>query len=403
VFGPIFFGAIMLLPLWLTLKQARQTNVANVIILDASGSPLGTRVKGIISGGIMGDASKTVLREISVAELPAAESLATKAVMAKEVQGYLVLEPKTLTDSTVRYAGRNASSPTDAGRIESAVRQGVMALRLEREGLDPSKVMALTRVRMRVNAEQITDRGRGGSGKVQFIFAAVVAFLLYMSILLYGQNVLRGVMEEKSTRVAEVVVSSVPTNTLLAGKVLGVCAVGVTQLFIWMASSYAMVKLRAPVMEKIGIPNAPLQLPEVSPGVIALLFVFFILGFTFYSSLYAAVGAMVNSEQEAQQAIQPLLMLVIASALMIQPVLINPASRLAQIASWLPFSAPIIMPLRLSLVPVPAIEIIGTIAGSILACVLAVWLASRIYRVGLLMYGKRPTLRELARWVRHAH
>ena len=403
VFGPIFFGAIMLLPLWLTLKQARKSNVANIIILDATGVQLGSRVKGVISGGIMGDASQTVVREIGVSELPAAESLATQAVMAKEVLGYLVLEPKTLTDSTVRYAGRNASSPTDAARVEGAVRQGVMALRLEREGLDPSKVMALTRVRMRVNAEQITDRGRGGSGKVQFIFAAVVAFLLYMSILLYGQNVLRGVMEEKSTRVAEVVVSSVSTNSLLAGKVLGVCAVGVLQLLIWMASSYAMVKLRAPVMAKMGIPNAPFSLPEVSPGVIALLFVFFILGFTFYSSLYAAVGAMVNSEQEAQQAAQPLIMLVIASALMIQPVLINPGSRLAQIASWLPFSAPIIMPLRLSLVPVPTIEIVGTIAGSVLSCVIAVWLASRIYRVGLLMYGKRPTLRELARWVRHAH
>jgi ABC-2 type transport system permease protein len=91
---------------------------------------------------------------------------------------------------------------------------------------------------------------------------------------------------------------------------------------------------------------------------------------------------------------------VIASALMIQPVLINPGSRLAQIASWLPFSAPIIMPLRLSLVQVPPIEIVGTIAGSLIACVLAVWLASRIYRVGLLMYGKRPSLRELGRWVR---
>ena len=403
VFGPIFFGMILLLPVWLTMKQARATNVSNILILDATGTELGNRVKGIVSGGIMGDASRTVLREIPLTELAAAESSATQAVMAKEVVGYLVLEPGTLTDSTVRYAGRNASSPTDAGRLESAVRQGIMALRLEREGLDASKVMALTRVRMRIQAEQITDRGRGGSGKVQFIFAAIVAFLLYTSILLYGQNVLRGVMEEKSTRVAEVVVSSVPTNTLLGGKVLGVCAVGLTQLVIWMMSSYLMVKLRAPVMAKMGIPNAPFALPEVSPGVVALLFVFFILGFTFYSSLYAAVGAMVNSEQEAQQAVQPLLFMVVASALMIQPVLINPSSRLAQIASWLPFSAPIIMPLRLSLVQVPTLEIIGTIAGSVISCVAAVWLASRIYRVGLLMYGKRPTLRELGRWIRHAH
>jgi ABC-2 type transport system permease protein len=403
VFGPIFFGLIILLPAWLSIRQARATNVSNILILDATGTELGNRVRGIVSGGIAGDPSKTVLRQITLPELAAAESSATRAVMAKEVLGYLVLEPRTLTDTTVRYAGRNASSPTDAARIESAVRQGLMALRLEREGLDPQKVMALTRVRMRIQAEQISDRGRGGSGKVQFIFAAVVAFLLYTSILLYGQNVLRGVMEEKSTRVAEVVVSSVPTNTLLGGKVLGVCAVGITQLVIWMASSWAMVQLRGPIMAKMGMPNPTFALPEVSIGMLALLIVFFILGFTFYSSLYAAVGAMVNSEQEAQQAVQPLLFMVIASALMIQPVLINPNSQLAQVASWLPFSAPIIMPLRLSLVPVPAVEIIGTIIGSVIACVLAVWLASRIYRVGLLMYGKRPTLRELGRWIRHAH
>ena len=403
IFGPIFFGAIMIVPIWLTMKQANKTSISNMIILDASGTELGARVKAIIGGGLMGNTSQTVLRVIPESEMPAAEKSATQAVMKKEVTGYLVLEPKTLTDTVVRYAGRNASSPTDIGRIESAVRQGVMALRLENEGLDPSRVMALTRVRMRMNTEQITDRGKGGSGKMQFIFAALVAFLLYTSILLYGQNVLRGVMEEKSTRVAEVVVSSVSTNILLAGKVLGVCAVGITQQIIWMLSTYTMIRLRAPIMARMGVPNAPLQLPEVSLGVIALLFVFFILGFTFYSSLYAAVGAMVNSEQEAQQAVQPLLMLVIASALMIQPVLINPGSRLAQIASWLPFSAPIIMPLRLSLVQVPTIEIVGTIAGSLLACILAVWLASRIYRVGLLMYGKRPTLRELGRWVRHAH
>jgi ABC-2 type transport system permease protein len=130
--------------------------------------------------------------------------------------------------------------------------------------------------------------------------------------------------------------------------------------------------------------------------------VFFILGYVFYSSLYAAAGAMVNSEQEAQQALTPVMLFVIASALLIQPVLLNPGSSLARVASIVPFSAPIIMPLRMSLVAVPPLDIALSVLGLVLACAAAVWLAGRIYRVGMLMYGKKPTLRELARWVRAA-
>jgi ABC-2 type transport system permease protein len=214
--------------------------------------------------------------------------------------------------------------------------------------------------------------------------------------------VLRGVLEEKTTRVAEVVVSSVQPETLLAGKVLGVGAVGLTQQILWVITTVIMFKLRGPLLEKFGINTMPFALPDISIGLALLLLLFFVLGFIFYSSLYAAVGASVNTEQEAQQAVQPMLILLVATAIFINPILLNPTSKLALVMSLLPFSAPIIMPLRLALGSVPWYELVGSLVGVALACWGSTWLAARIYRVGLLMYGKRPTLREMGRWISYS-
>jgi ABC-2 type transport system permease protein len=222
-----------------------------------------------------------------------------------------------------------------------------------------------------------------------------------MTILIHGQNVLRSVLEEKTTRVAEVVVASIRPEVLLAGKIIGVGGVAVTQIVTWMLASVLLVRARAPITAALGLPSIPFSLPSVTPGVLALLVVFFLLGFLLFAALYAIVGAMVTSEQEAQQAAQPLMLIVLSPLLLLQPILLNPQTQLAEIASMVPFAAPILMPLRLSLVPVPTSEIVISLVLSALACVAVMWLASRVYRVGILMYGKRATLREVARWVRH--
>ena len=402
IFGPVLLAALTILPALLSSRSRASADVANIVILDATGTNLGERVAARLGGGLTMDRPPTRVRAVELARLADAESTATREVMAKRARGYLVLDNFTVGGIAARYAGRNASSLLDVNRIESAVRQSVMALRLERAGIEPAQVRALSDMRLRLNAEQITDAGRGGSGTVGFFFAFGVAFLLYTSIMIYCQNVLRGVMEEKATRVAEVVISSVRPQALLAGKVIGVGAVGLTQQLIWIVTSVAMLKARAPLFAALHREAAPLQLPAVTPGVGALLVLFFLLGYTFYAALYAAVGAMVNSEQEAQQAAMPVVLLIVSSVIFMQPVLLNPTSTLAQVMSILPFSAPLIMPLRMAMVPVPPREIALAIAGVLVACVAAVWLASRIYRVGLLMYGKRPTVAELVRWVRYA-
>ena len=131
------------------------------------------------------------------------------------------------------------------------------------------------------------------------------------------------------------------------------------------------------------------------------LLLFFVLGFVFYSCLYAAVGSTVNSESEAQQAATPVVMLLVISAVIIQPVGLAPQSTLSVVMSMLPFSAPIIMPMRMSLVSVPAWQVAGSLLGMVLACLAAIWFSAKIYRVGLLMYGKRPSMGELLKWLRY--
>ena len=236
-----------------------------------------------------------------------------------------------------------------------------------------------------------------------------------MMIALYGQNILRGVMEEKTTRVAEVVVSSVSTDTLLAGKVFGVGLVAVTQVLAWVGLSAAMMFYLGPMLAARMGPGAgaaaasarglPMDsitgaLPTIGTSVMIL--GYFVLGFIFYASLFAAVGAMVSSQEDVQQASMPVMLMLISSIIFVQPVLLSPGSPFAKVMSIIPFTAPIIMPLRMSLVAVPWYELTASLGGVAIACFAAIWVSARIYRVGLLMYGKRPSFAELARWVRYA-
>ena len=421
VLGPVFLAALLFFPAWLAMRNAASAGTADIIILDATEVGLGERVRRSLrtAGPRAAEPAltgNTQLRVVAPAQLAAAESAATREVMQKKTQGYLVLDARAVRGDSAYYSGRNASSVGDTRRLENAVRQAALAVRLEREGLDPARIDAITQPRLRLGAERLSERGRGGSGQANAVFAVAVAFLLYTAILLYGQNVLRSVVDEKQSRVAEVVLSSMKPGTLLAGKVIGVGAVGITQQIIWLGATAYIGSWLAPFLARMqggrattagGVPAAggatvAAALPDVSLGSIGLILVFFVLGYLLYASLYAAVGSTVNSEQEAQQAVGPIMILVIGSAILIQPVMLNPTSGLARAASLVPFSAPIIMPLRMSLTTVPPVDVLLSVAGLVVACVGTVWIAARIYRVGLLMYGKRPTLREVIRWARYS-
>ncbi len=401
IFGPLFFGALMFLPAWMTTRSEASSDVARIRILDATGTNLGHLVATELNGGVVGDTSTQVL-PVSPSALAGAESTATRDVRQRAIKGYLVLDQGTLEGRGSRYAGLNATALADMRRIENAVSRELIGLELSRAGLSTVEADRVKRLRGGLRSERVSLTGRGGSGRVNIMFAMIVGILLYMTILMYGQNVLRGVIEEKQTRVAEVVISSVRPTTLLAGKVLGVGAVGLTQMGIWLVATFVMMRYRVPLMQAFGLQAAPLPMPSVTVGQVVVLLIFFLLGYTLYSALFAAVGAMVSSEQEAQQAQMPVVLMLVMSIMFLQPVLLDPDGQLAFTLGLIPVSSPIMMPLRMSTVDVPSWEIGLSILALVAGCYLAVYFAATVYRTGLLMHGKRVTFREVFRWIKAA-
>lgn len=403
--GPLFFGVIVIVPMVISSRTRPSPDLSHVIILDATGTQLGVRVAGDLAGGISAnEPSRAVVRAVKPSELAQAESTATHEVMRGEnpFMGYLVLDSATLDGQSERYAGRNGSALVDVKEIEDAVQRSLLSQRLEQEGLQASRIKALTKVNLNMKSERLTERGREAGGLASALFSYMLAFVLYMMLVIYGQQILRGVMEEKTSRVAEVVISSVSTDSLLAGKVIGVGAASPTQMVLWGLSSVLVYKIRGVILASFGVPNVQIPLPHIGILVALLLLVFFIVGFVFYAALFAAMGSTVTNEQDVQQASMPVMLLLIASIVFVQPILLDPTSTLSKVMSWLPFSAPILMPLRMTMIQISGLEIAGTLTGMLIGCALATLLAARIYRVGMLMYGKRPTFREMSRWVRRA-
>ena len=416
VFGPVFFAAIMVVPGLLTVRNMREAQVTDFRIIDATGTGLGgrvartlrdraerdpARVAAVTAGAALDSLADTQVIPTALSEVAAAESTATADVMAGVTRGYMVIDSATMsTNSKARYAGKNASSIGEMNQIEAALRAALVSQRLEAAGINSERADSLSRVRTDLQAERITSKGRGGSGLVSAIFGFVIAFLLYMMIILYGQNILRGVLEEKTTRVAEVVISSISPETLLAGKVIGVGAVGLTQQLIWLAFAVGVGTYGMGMAAATG--QMTFTLPHVTALQLVALVLYFLLGYTFYAALFAAVGAMCSSQEEATQASQPVMMLLVASIIMVQPIMTNPTGTLGTVMSLLPFSSPIIMPLVMSGTQIPAWQLATSLAGLVVACIGSIWVSARIYRVGLLMTGKRPTMKELMRWIRYA-
>ena len=232
VLGPVFLAAIAIGPTLLASRTRASSNLANVLVLDATGADLGPRVAQALAKADS-TGPRPQVEQVAPAHLQAAADSATTVVMHHGLQGYLVLDDSALTGASVRYAGRNATSLADIATLKTTLQRTLLDMRLERAGINADSVAKLTGVKFDLRTDKITDKGlESGGGMSGILFGYAVAFLLYMMIALYGQNMLRGVLEEKTTRVAEVVISSVKPDQLLAGKILGIGAVALTQVAV---------------------------------------------------------------------------------------------------------------------------------------------------------------------------
>jgi ABC-2 type transport system permease protein len=327
------------------------------------------------------------------------ESLA-KRVLDKSVDAWIRITPGVLTGDPVEYHGRSVSNFMTQGNLERRLSDAVRRVRLADAGLDADKIGDLSApVNLRtIRVSKEGSRAEGGAGG---FFAAYLLFLmLFLAILIWGQQVMTGVLEEKGSRVVEVLVSSVKPFELMMGKLSGICLVGLTQFAIWLLT---LVVVSAPgVVAALGTMPDELKLPSLSPASALHFLLFFILGFMVYASFYAALGAAFNNLQEAQQVAGTMSILFAIPAVVMPMVINSPSSTISMVMSLIPLFSPILMPLRIFVETPPVWQIAIAYVLTIGFLFLMVWFCSRIYRVGILMYGKKPTIPELLRWVRYS-
>lgn len=393
VLGPAFMVSVVALPALVDGGEGSK----RIVIADRGAGEFGRRLAGEF-GSLSGWHSGWIA--VAAPRAGVVYDSLSGLVRGGSVDGFLIVDGTSVESGTIEYRGRNAASPSAMRELRGVLRQAVVSERLQRAGVNPQLVAEAAR-EVSITTVQVSKRGRRqASGEATFVFGYAIVFVLYLALIVYGQSVLRSVVAEKTTRIAEVLVSSMRASELMAGKVIGVGSVGLFQLGIWTATGWALYRFHASLGERLGVEGlAAATFPTISLGTLTVVFVYFVLGYFLYAALYAAVGAMVTTEQEAQQAQMPVTLLLVVGLIMFPAVMNDPVSRVAQVLSLIPFTAPIIMPLRWVVTSVPPTELAASVTSLFLGTGALVWLAARIYRVGILMYGKRATLREVARWV----
>ena len=393
VLGPLFFGAIFILPTLLTGKGG----VKHIVVIDGTTSTFGAQLTERLD-------RESLFVAVRIPASPKAVDSLTAAVDTKQIDGFLIVGDAAVDSGKVMYRASNVSSFVTIGTLDRVISEMVNATRLEREGVNPNLV-AKARIRVDLDSKKIAGgKATGESAAQSFSLAYFMGIILYMAILLYGINVMSSVLEEKTTKIIEVLVSSLRPFQLMLGKVLGVGAVSIFQFLIWAASARLLISQRRHLLGERGLGEGSqvFQLPHVSGATAAVFIAYFLGGFLLYSSMFAAVGAMSSNEQEARQAQQPVTMLLIASFISMFAMLNDPGSTLSVTLSMIPFSSPIAMPVRWAAGNLPFREVALSLGILFVSIMAVTWVAARIYRVGILMTGKRPNLKELVRWVRTA-
>lgn len=332
-----------------------------------------------------------------------------RKILNEEIDGYIYIPEDVIESREVKYAARNVSNFEEQNRFTNALSRIVTNIRLENLGLSAEEIrreMALGRIRL--NTPQVTERGEvESSGGVNFAVAYVLTYLLLLTLMIYGQMVMRSVIEEKTQRITETIVSSVKPFELMAGKITGICGLGITQLAVWGFIILIPIVYGESIINRFAPEAADIirliHLIHFSGTTFVFFIIFFILGFVLYASMYAAIGAIVNTEDEAQQLQFLIILPIIIQYMLFFMIIQRPESNMAYWMSIIPFSASILMTARLSVME-PQIPdgLYLSVFLMIITVVLMVMLVSKIYRVGILMYGKRPSIKELIKWVRYS-
>ena len=401
---PLFILALFVVPVMLIfLKSDKSKQIA---VIDQTGevfdslqavldkrNETGQRLYNLIEHRVRPEKLETEKKFLSV------------GVDRGEWDGYILIPASVFEGSTVEYYSKNVSNEFEARELEDAIANLVTDKRIEHSGLDAGQVrrivapITLNTFRVKAGGEEEKDPG------FSFMIAFFLGFFIYIAMFIYGAMVLRSVIEEKTSRVIESVISSVKPFHLMAGKIFGVGAVGLTQFLIWATVigllSFNNLRLAALfASDPAGLQNQ--ALPAVSLVTLGFFVLFFVLGYFLYSTLYAGIGAMVNSDEEAQQVMLPIGLMIAVPIVMMMYIVVNPSSPTSIVMSMVPFFAPIIMLARIAVETPPFWQIALCLVLMVATIFGMIWIVGRIFRVGVLMYGKRPTLPEIIKWIRYA-
>ena len=395
---PLLLGGLMLFPAFMsTITSEAQRKVA-VVDLKGNIYPSFTQALDI---PIKGGKKKFLLEKVAadVIMLPQVKERLTQRVESEELDAYIIIPSDVIAEGKAEYYARNVGNIDEIDSISKALNKVVVEERLNQEGLDPLQINRLIK-RVELKTVKIVKGEEKAGGFVsEYIGTLIFVMILYMTILMYGQSIMRGVIEEKSSRVVEVLLSSVTPFQLMFGKIMGIGAVGLTQYFIWGAVILGIGGYGQSFAAQMGSELGQIEI--LSPATIFFFIIFFILGWLLFATMYAAVGAICNTDQEAQQAQFPIIMFLLLPILLMMYIVGNPNSGMTTILSLIPFFTPMLMFMRINLVMPPIWQIGLSIVLLVVAILLMTKLAAKIFRIGILMYGKRPSLVEIVTWMKY--
>ena len=414
--GPILIAGIMILPIWLSLEENK---AQRIIVVDETE---------------LFRKSLQSTRNVNFINIASTQEQGEMMLTQGEYTGMLYI-PKNFTKAnSVIFKYKKVPDNTLLENIQKKIEEKYFELTLQANNI-PDSVIHVSKTSVKLTRQKLKDDGKSVDNayelksKTGFIMAGII----YFFILFYGVQIMRGVMEEKSNRIIEVIVSSVKPFQLLIGKIIGIALVGLTQFLLWVLltigitltlnntvfkeiiSDAQLQKENMELIEKQGVESnfAEIKAPETDIDLIKdrqsladipflkiiISFGFYFLGgYLLYGALYAAFGAAVDSETDTQQFILPLTIPVIVSFILAQYVTANPHGTLAVWLSIIPFTSPIIMMVRMPFDP-PAWQIAISVLSLIAGFILTTWMAAKIYRTGILLYGKKPSWKEIRKWL----
>ena len=413
ILSPIIVIAIIAIVAY--LSQLNNDKIRTISILDESGLLVDVfkdseHIKYIVLNGKTLDEAKDIVEQ------------------ANQFGLLYVAKSKNIEELSkgIKFYSKDSPSLTIMSSLESKIEKRLTDLKLQKEGVDINKIKSLS-INIDLNQENFTGEKTSKMDNVfKLIFGGLAGYMLFMFIIIYGNMIMRSVIEEKTSRIIEVIISSVKPIQLMLGKIIGTSLAGVTQFIIWMVLGGFLLTLTSLIFDidiagskmqqQQELVNQAMQNQNISQefelaltafnnlpilNLIIAFLLFFISGYLLYSSLYAAIGAAVDNETDTQQFMMPIIMpLILAVYVGFFTVIDDPHGTVSVVFSYIPLTSPVVMLMRIPF-GVPIWEQAISLLILIGTFLLVVWLAAKIYKVGILMYGKKPSYKELIKWIKY--